>query len=117
MRPVQLEVTNCGLKIKQKRKTAATGCRNPEYSLKVGEKVGESREKRLVEGLVERLVESQRKIINFIKQNAHVSKKELSDRIGISTTAIDKNIAQLKKKGILRRIGPDKGGHWEIIKK
>ena len=44
--------------------------------------------------MVERLVESQLKIIDFIKQNAHVSKKELSDRIGISTTAVDKNIAE-----------------------
>jgi len=76
----------------------------------------ETTRKGLVEGLVERLVESQRKIIDIIKQNPYVSKKELSDKIGISTTAIDKNITRLKKKGLLKRIGPDKGGHWEIIK-
>ena len=23
----------------------------------------------------------------------------------------------IKKQGIIRRVGPDKGGHWEIIKK
>jgi predicted HTH transcriptional regulator len=33
---------------------------------------------------------------------------------GISTTAVDKNIDTLKKQGILKRVGPDKGGHWEI---
>jgi ATP-dependent DNA helicase RecG len=68
----------------------------------------------LAEGLVERLAESQRKIIGLIKENPYVSKKELSDKVGISTTAIDKNIKQLKKKGLLKRVGPDKGGHWEI---
>ena len=25
------------------------------------------------------------------------------------------NINQLKKKGLLRRCGPDKGGHWELL--
>ncbi len=73
-------------------------------------------ENRLVEGLVERLVESQRKIMGFIKANPRISKRELSDKVGISTTAIDKNINKLKDKGLLKRIGPDKGGHWEVIK-
>lgn len=71
---------------------------------------------RLVEKLVEGLVENQKKIIKLIKNNSAISKKELSHKIGISTTAIDKNISQLKKKGLLRRIGPDKGGYWEIVK-
>jgi len=41
-------------------------------------------------------------------------KKKLAKRIKISTTAIDKNIAALKMKGLLKRVGPAKGGHWEI---
>jgi len=69
----------------------------------------------LAEGLVERLVESQRKILELVKKNPYVSKNELSNKVGISTTAIDKNINQLKKKGLLKRIGPDKGGHWEVV--
>ncbi|OQA91975.1 MAG: Divergent AAA domain protein [Elusimicrobia bacterium ADurb.Bin231] len=69
------------------------------------------------EGLVERLAESQQKILELIKQNPYISKKELANKIAISDTAIDKNISQLKKKGLLKRIGHDKGGHWEIIKR
>jgi predicted HTH transcriptional regulator len=41
----------------------------------------------------------------------------LRKKLGISTTAIDKNIAALKKKGILKRAGSDRGGRWEIIEK
>ena len=85
------------------------------------EKVVEGSEKRLVdrlaEGLVERLAESQKRILILIKENPYISKKELSKTIGISTTAIDKNITRLKKEGLLRRIGPDKGGYWEVVKK
>ena len=87
----------------------------------MGEKVVEGSEKRLVdrlaEGLVERLAESQKRILILIKENPYISKKELSKTIGISTTAIDKNITRLKKEGLLKRIGPDKGGYWKVVKK
>jgi DNA primase len=55
-------------------------------------------------------------IYNALQETRHISKKELSGEIGISPTAIDKNISTLKKKGLLKRIGPDKGGRWEVIK-
>jgi ATP-dependent DNA helicase RecG len=75
---------------------------------------GEKKSVGLVEKLVEGLVESQKKILELIKENPYISKSELSKKVGISTTAVDKNIAKLKEKGLLNRIGPDKGGHWEI---
>jgi ATP-dependent DNA helicase RecG len=90
-----------------------------EYLKLAQEKISRSEKEaeRLVERLAEGLVESQRKILELIKTNPYVSKRELSSKIGISTTAIDKNIKTLKKKGLLKRIGPAKGGHWEIIEK
>jgi ATP-dependent DNA helicase RecG len=87
--------------------------KSPETLKKTGQTAEETR---LVEGVVEGLVESQRKIIDLIKGNPNISKKELSDKIGISSTSTDKNINQLKKKGLLRRCGPDKGGHWELLR-
>ena len=35
--------------------------------------------------------------------------------LGITRSTIQKHIANLKAVGRLRRIGPDKGGHWEVI--
>lgn len=70
----------------------------------------------LVDKLVEGLVESQKKLLELITEYPRISKKELATRIGISTTAIDKNISTLKKKGLLKRVGPDKGGYWEVLK-
>jgi ATP-dependent DNA helicase RecG len=69
----------------------------------------------LVEGLVDGLVESQREIMSLVRDNPHVSIREMSEQIGISTTAVDKNLTALKGKGLLKRIGPDKGGHWEVL--
>ena len=35
----------------------------------------------------------------------------------VSRSAIQKHIERLKDAQRLRRIGPDKGGHWEVIEK
>ncbi|MCK5320233.1 putative DNA binding domain-containing protein [Candidatus Parcubacteria bacterium] len=70
----------------------------------------------LAEGLVEGLVENQKKILGFVEKNPQISKKKLSKKIGISATAIDKNILTLKQKGFLKRVGPDKGGYWKRLK-
>jgi len=72
----------------------------------------------LVDGLVKNqngLVESQRAILKIVEKKPSISKKEMAAIIGISTTALDKNIAKLKKKGLLQRIGAAKGGHWKTI--
>jgi predicted HTH transcriptional regulator len=70
---------------------------------------------RLVERLVERLAESQKKILTLMQANPNISKKDLAAAVGISTTAIDKNISALKAKGLLKHVGPDKGGHWSLL--
>ena len=33
----------------------------------------------------------------------------------LSVKGIEKNIKTLREHGIIRRIGPDKGGYWEVI--
>ncbi len=83
--------------------------------LKIVKEAEKETKERLVERLVEGLVENQRKILEWVKINPYISKKELANKIGISTTAVDKNIIKLKKKGLLKRVGPDRGGRWEVI--
>lgn len=39
----------------------------------------------------------------------------LAERIGITPKAVEKQIAALKAEGLLKRIGPDKGGHWQVV--
>ena len=89
----------------------ATFQRSPEFALKEGKDGSEQ----LVERLVEGLAENQKMILELIKRESSISKKAMAQAIGISTTAIDKNLTKLKQKGILRRVGPDKGGHWEVV--
>lgn len=64
-----------------------------------------------------KLGENEIKILKLMEDNKYIITKELSKHIKISTTAVDNNITKLKKKGVLKRIGSLKGGHWEVIEK
>ncbi len=56
------------------------------------------------------------KILEAIKQNPKISRVELAGIIGISEDGIKFHLTALKKSKAIRRVGPDFGGHWEIIK-
>ena len=76
-------------------------------------------------GLIEKLIEKARSqgvkltenriaMVSLMIDDPYISKTEISKAIGISVAAVSKNIEVLR--GILlRHIGPDKGGFWEII--
>ena len=70
---------------------------------KVGEKVGE------------KLTENQNAILQIIDEDNRISARLLAKKIGISQRKVEENIRKLKEKGVLERIGPDKGGHWRLI--
>ncbi len=53
-------------------------------------------------------------ILNMLSEDSSLSAASLARRLGISPKAIEKHLANLKAAGLLRRIGPDKGGHWEV---
>ena len=53
-------------------------------------------------------------ILDAIAKNPYLSSNDLSVMVGISSVKIRVNLAKLKAKGFLERIGPDKGGHWKV---
>jgi len=67
--------------------------------------------------LGEKLGENEIRILESISSNPHITIKQLSEELQISTTAVKNNIKKLKEKDLLKRVGPPKGGHWEIIEK
>ncbi len=73
-----------------------------------GEKPQKSREKK---------VKSREKIMALLSQDNTQSAATLAERIGITAKAVEKQIARMKADGVLRRIGPDKGGYWQVVEK
>ena len=58
---------------------------------------------------------SSQKVLELISVDDKITTQEMADKLEISRRAVAKTIAKLQSAGILRRVGPDKGGHWEII--
>ena len=55
-------------------------------------------------------------IIAILGKNSTATIQFLADEINISKRNVEKNLKQLKEKGLLARIGSDKSGRWKIIK-
>ena len=58
---------------------------------------------------------SREKILSLLRSDPTLTQSALARRLGLSVKAIEKNIRRLKDAQRLRRIGPDKGGHWEVV--
>ena len=56
------------------------------------------------------------KILKSIQNNPYITHRDLADLLGLSEDGVFYNIKKLKQQGLLRRVGPDKGGYWEIVK-
>lgn len=69
---------------------------------------------KLPEKLPENLSKLQRIIMTNMLQKPRITYAQLVNITGKSREAIRKNINSLKKAGLVKRIGPDKGGHWQI---
>ena len=61
------------------------------------------------------LRETPEAILRLLRAEPGLSARELASRIGKSKSAIERAIVKLRDSGLLERIGPDKGGHWQVI--
>lgn len=52
-----------------------------------------------------------------MRKHTAVSKAELSTLLGIHSSNVDRNIQKLRLLGLIVRVGPAKGGHWEVVDK
>jgi ATP-dependent DNA helicase RecG len=59
---------------------------------------------------------SSEKIHKLLKNFPELSARKVADRLGLSPRAVEKQIAKLREEGRIRRVGPAKGGHWEVLK-
>jgi len=60
-------------------------------------------------------VKSNEKTIHLINENHSITVPEIASALDMSIAGVEKIIRSLKKQEKLRRIGPDKGGHWEVV--
>ena len=56
-----------------------------------------------------------RMVYKAICDDVRFTHRGLAAKLGLSASTVDTAISTLVKRGILRRIGPKKGGRWEIV--
>ena len=61
------------------------------------------------------LTETEERIVAILRQNKFATQGGISAQLGITRTYITKIMGGLQARKIIRRIGPDKGGYWEVI--
>jgi len=70
---------------------------------------------RVTEKGTEKVTENQRIILEKMKEFPSISAENLSSILSISLRKTKENISKLKAKGLIERIGADKGGYWKIM--
>lgn len=70
-------------------------------------------EKKVTQKVTVKVTKNQQKIIDTIK-NLYVTQEELADIVGIARKNIITNMKKLQDSGIIKRIGANKNGHWQI---
>jgi len=54
-------------------------------------------------------------ILEGLATNPFLTVPALAKVLGKGITVTKQHLATLKKEGVIRRVGPDKGGRWEVL--
>ena len=57
------------------------------------------------------------RIINLIKNNPQITSRTIAIELNMARSGLIKHLNKLQESGVIRRVGPNKGGHWEIVNK
>lgn len=53
-------------------------------------------------------------ILSIIKEDPYITSTEIAQQLSISRKTVSQKIKHLKKEGLIKRIGSDRKGYWEI---
>ena len=91
--------------------------KSSEKRFGVNEKSSEKRFGVKGEDASKRVSRTGQKIIDLVISDPSITAEAMSIKIGVSKRAVEKNIKELRERGILVHEGSDKAGYWRIIVK
>lgn len=60
-------------------------------------------------------MKSEDRLMLVLKDDQTMSLPKMAEAIGLSVAGVRKVLDKLKASGRIRRVGPDKGGYWEVM--
>jgi predicted HTH transcriptional regulator len=76
---------------------------------KTGKETGKKAGKKIV------LTRRQREIVALLTEDNGRSVLEIAEVLNVGTSTVQEHFDNMKAKAIIRRMGPDKGGFWEVL--
>lgn len=61
-----------------------------------------------------KMSEKQQKIISMLKENPYCTIREISDKLEVNHSTVERNIKKLRENGIIERVGARKDGKWLV---
>lgn len=86
---------------KKKRETKQVDQKQARWTGKVDQKSGP---------------ETRNAILRLISENASITSREMANKLGINRSAVSKHLKKMQDNDIIHREGPQKSGHWVIIR-
>ncbi|HXA16711.1 MAG TPA: winged helix-turn-helix domain-containing protein [Thermoanaerobaculia bacterium] len=63
----------------------------------------------------EKIMGKRLRIARAMLRNPRISTVALAAELGMATSGIEKHLKVMREDGAIRRIGPARSGHWEVI--
>ncbi len=57
------------------------------------------------------------KIVRLIQEDPTITTNQLAESLEVSVKGVEWQLNSLKRDNVIKRVGPDKGGHWEVLGK
>ena len=55
-------------------------------------------------------------IVEIMKNTPNVTLQEIAEKVNRSKRAVEMQVKKLREQGIIKRVGADKNGHWEVLR-
>ena len=57
----------------------------------------------------------QQRVLGYLRADRHTTAAKIAADLNMSARQIERMLADMKAKGIIRRIGANRNGYWEIV--
>lgn len=57
---------------------------------------------------------NEQRVLELIRINNRITAKEIAESLSVSLRQGERIMAALKEKGLIKRVGSNKSGHWEL---
>ena len=56
-------------------------------------------------------------LVALVKENPKVTILQMATTLGVTSQTVKRDLAKLKQDQLIRRVGSDKSGYWEVTSK